>query len=141
MATTGHVKHQEDVAQAATYRSVYTVLFKALPNASMPTLVRQLPNFKPIKPLLIQYLLGFDAIATSGEEVHNPKKNIPLAIVITVVTVATCFIGVSFVLTVMVPYYIIDINVAVAQAFNYVDLGSWAQPIVTVGAMISIVTR
>lgn len=83
--------------------------------------------------------IGFDAIATTGEEVVNPKRNIPLSIVITLLTVATCYISVSIVLTLMIPYYIVDVSIPVPQAFDYVQL-HWATPIVTVGAMASLIT-
>lgn len=83
--------------------------------------------------------LGFDAIATTGEEVMNPKRNIPLSIVLTLATVATCYCSVSLVLTLMIPYYIIDVAIPIPQAFDYVQM-HWAAPVVTVGAMASLIT-
>ena len=84
-------------------------------------------------------LTGFDAIATTGEEVLNPKRNIPLSIIFTLLIVATCYCSVTVVLTLMMPYYILDIAIPIPQAFDYVKM-HWATPVVTVGAMASLLT-
>ena len=55
--------------------------------------------------------IGFDAIASTGEEVVNPKRNIPLSILITLGIVSTLYCFLSGVLTLMIPYYIIDAGI------------------------------
>jgi amino acid transporter len=83
--------------------------------------------------------IGFDCIATTGEEVKNPKTTIPLSIIITLSVVALSYMASSAVLTFMVPYYMLDPNVPVTQAFAYVGL-NWAYYVVAIGAIASLAT-
>lgn len=83
--------------------------------------------------------IGFDVIATTGEEVINPKKTIPLSIISTLIVVSLCYVGVSFVISLMIPYYVFDMDAPLSEAFRYVGL-DWASYVVSVGAIISLAT-
>jgi solute carrier family 7 (cationic amino acid transporter), member 3 len=49
--------------------------------------------------------VGFDCVATAGEEAKNPKRNIPLAVIFTLVICVIVYTAISTVLTMMWPYY------------------------------------
>lgn len=81
--------------------------------------------------------LGFDAVSTQAEEAKNPKRDLPIGIIGSLVICTVLYIAVSAVLTGMVPYDKIDTNAPVAKAFEQVGYSS-AQFIVTVGAIAGI---
>ena len=81
--------------------------------------------------------LGFDAVSTQAEEAKNPKRDLPIGIIGSLVICTVLYIAVSAVLTGMVPYKQIDVNAPVASAFQHVGFAS-AQFIVTIGAMAGI---
>jgi len=81
--------------------------------------------------------VGFDSIAAAGEEAKDPKKSVPLSIMLTLIAVLFAYVGISTVLTLMVPYYLQDKVTPLVFAFQYVGQ-SWAAMIVTIGSICGL---
>ena len=61
--------------------------------------------------------VGFDSIATSGEEARDPGRSIPLATAISMAIVTIGYVLVSGALTLVVPFWKINPTAALPEAF------------------------
>lgn len=62
--------------------------------------------------------IGFDAVSTQAEEARNPKRDIPIGIIASLVICTILYIAVVAVLTGMVPYTELSEDAGVADAFS-----------------------
>ncbi|MFP5261824.1 MAG: amino acid permease [Blastocatellia bacterium] len=81
--------------------------------------------------------IGFDSVSTHSEEARNPQRDVPIAIVVSLIVCTLLYIAMVAVLTGMVPYYKININAPVADAFRQVGL-NWAEFLIAVGGVTGI---
>jgi len=81
--------------------------------------------------------IGFDSVSTHAEEARNPRRDVPIGIISSLLLCTVLYISVSAVLTGMVPYDKINIDAPVSNAFAQVGL-TWAQFLVSLGALTGI---
>ncbi|AJT41593.1 APC family permease [Psychromicrobium lacuslunae] len=85
--------------------------------------------------------IGFDVVATSAEEVKNPKKTLPRGIFAGLAVVAVLYILVTLAVTGMVPYTELAkaADPSLATAFQLVG-ADWAVVIISLGSLIGLTT-
>lgn len=81
--------------------------------------------------------IGFDSVSTQAEEARNPQRDVPIAIVASLLFCTVLYILVSAILTGMVHYNEIDVDAPVASAFKQAGL-PWAQFLIALGALAGI---
>lgn len=81
--------------------------------------------------------VGFDVIASTGEEAKNPSRAIPLSIVLSLAVCYLGYSGVAAVVTLMVPYNKLDVDAALPHAFEQCGV-SWAKYIISAGALCGL---
>ncbi len=81
--------------------------------------------------------IGFDSVSTHAEEAKNPKRDVPIGIVASLLVCTVLYIAVVAVLTGMVKYDKIDTGAGVSEAFKSVGLG-WAAVIIAIAGVAGI---
>jgi APA family basic amino acid/polyamine antiporter len=83
--------------------------------------------------------IGFDAVSTAAEEAKNPKRDLPIGIIGSLLLCTVLYIIVVAILTGMVPYTMLNVPSPVAFAMDHVGLG-WASVIISLGAIAGLTT-
>src|SRR6266516_212230 len=81
--------------------------------------------------------IGFDSVSTHAEEARNPRRDVPIGIISSLILCTILYITVSAVLTGIVPYDKINIDAPVSNAFAQVGL-TWAQFLVAAAGVAGI---
>ncbi|KAK9715883.1 hypothetical protein RND81_06G196400 [Saponaria officinalis] len=81
--------------------------------------------------------IGFDAVASTAEEVKNPKRDLPLGIALSLFICCGLYMLVSVVVIGLVPYYELDSDTPISSAFDSHGM-HWAAYIITIGASTAL---
>jgi len=107
-------------------------------------------NFAPFAPFGIAGIgvaassifftfIGLDAVSTAGEEVHNPRRNLPLAIVFATIIVTTVYVLVAVAGIGAQPYREFEGQEAgLAVILRNITGSAWPAAVLSAGAVISI---
>jgi basic amino acid/polyamine antiporter, APA family len=107
-------------------------------------------NFTPFAPFGIAGIgvaassifftfIGLDAVSTAGEEVHNPRRTLPLAIIFATIIVTTVYILVAIAAVGAQRYQDFEGQAAgLAVILRNITGSSWAPAVLSAGAIISI---
>jgi amino acid transporter len=83
--------------------------------------------------------IGLDAVSTAGEEVKDPRRTLPMAILIALVVVTTLYIAVSVIAVAAQPYTDFEGQEAgLAAILEEVTGSTWPGTVLAAGAVISI---
>jgi amino acid transporter len=83
--------------------------------------------------------IGLDAVSTAGEEVKNPRRNLPLAIIFALITVTTLYVLVAIVAVSAQPVGEFEGQEAgLAAILEDVTGSTWPATVLAAGAVISI---
>lgn len=80
--------------------------------------------------------IGFDAVSTAAEETKNPQRDMPIAMIASLVICTIIYILVAVVLTGMVPFTELATAQPLATAFSALGM-NWAAGVVAIGAVFA----
>ncbi|MFS0787939.1 APC family permease [Shouchella sp. 1P09AA] len=85
--------------------------------------------------------LGFDAISTLSEETKNPKRTVPLAIILVVLIGGALFVGISYLMQLVYPHYdtFMSAEAASLEIAHYVG-GAFLYSLFLAGTMVAVVS-
>lgn len=83
--------------------------------------------------------VGFDAVSTAVEEAKDPKRDVPIGILGSLVFCTLIYIVVSGLLTGLVPYTDLNVPSPVAHALELIGL-NWASALVATGVITGLTT-
>jgi len=84
--------------------------------------------------------IGFDSVSTAAEECKNPKRDLPIGIIATLIVCTILYISVVVVLTGLVPWQsLLDDAAPVVNTLKRLNLGN-IQLIVLIGALLGMIS-
>lgn len=85
--------------------------------------------------------IGFDALSTTAEECKNPRRDLPIAMILSLIICTILYVALALVLTGMVTYTKLDVGDPLAFAFGPEGANiPWVAGIIAVSAVIALAT-
>ncbi|MGD8575031.1 MAG: amino acid permease, partial [Gammaproteobacteria bacterium] len=83
--------------------------------------------------------IGFDAVSTAAEETRNPQRDMPIGILASLLICTVLYMIVSFLLTGVMPYKLLDTPSPISDALLHVG-ANWAAGLIALGAIAGLTT-
>jgi APA family basic amino acid/polyamine antiporter len=81
--------------------------------------------------------IGFDAVSTTAQEAHDPKRDLPIGILGSLAICTVLYLAVGFVLTGIVPYDRLNVADPIAVGINAIGL-KWLAPFMKLGIILGL---
>jgi len=81
--------------------------------------------------------IGFDAVSTAAQEAKNPRRDVPIGIIGSLLVCTVLYILVSGIATGVVPYRELDVPEPIALAADHANMG-WMASIIKLGAIAGL---
>lgn len=95
---------------------------------------------KGVSAVFFAYI-GFDALSTTAEECKDPRRDLPRAIILSLVICTILYIAIALTLTGMVSYKLLDVGDPLAFVFGPEGANlPWVAGIIAVSAVIALAT-
>jgi APA family basic amino acid/polyamine antiporter len=94
---------------------------------------------KETAAIVFTAFIGFDAVSTATEECKNPKRDLPIGIIGSILVCTVLYVAVSAVLTGVVPYYQLNNPEPMTYALRAIGFGA-GSVLVGIGAIAGITT-
>lgn len=83
--------------------------------------------------------IGFDAVSTSAQEARNPKRDVPLGLLLSLAVCTVLYVGISLVMTGLAPYPLLNVPHPVFVAVDRAGPAlAWLKPLVSIGAIVGL---
>ncbi|MDE2183112.1 MAG: amino acid permease [Alphaproteobacteria bacterium] len=82
--------------------------------------------------------IGFDAVSVAAQEAKNPKRDVPIGILGSLLICTVLYMLMSYVLTGLASYKTLNVTYPVSEAVAAIPATAWLAQIVNVGAIVGL---
>ncbi|RKP34273.1 cationic amino acid transporter [Dimargaris cristalligena] len=84
--------------------------------------------------------IGFDAVSTAAQEAKNPKRDLPIGIISSLIICTTLYIATAAVVVGLRPYYELDVAHPISFALENMSNTRWLRILVDIGAVAGLLS-